>query len=109
VQSPEVLQAALLHDVGKTAVAASLWMRVLMVLLERLVPGWLERVGQEGGDGWRRHVLAYQRHAEIGAELAAQAGSSPLTVSLIRRHHHQPGPSSKDHLLAMLQEADASH
>ncbi|MGB9592995.1 MAG: HD domain-containing protein [Anaerolineae bacterium] len=72
-QDAELMQAALLHDVGKAFVRASLWRRVAHVLL------WAAR-DNPMRDG-------YARHADVGADAAERAGSSPAVVALIRRHH----------------------
>jgi predicted hydrolase (HD superfamily) len=50
-----------------------------------------------------------EHHAGWGADLANQAGATPLTVELIRRHQDSPvrNPDSQmEHLLAALQAAD---
>jgi putative nucleotidyltransferase with HDIG domain len=92
-----LLQAALLHDVGKTR--APLWLpeRVVVVLAGRYWPRLAER------SNWRPFVTA-RRHAEWGAELCAEAGAPPLTVELVRRHQTPAAPDDK--LLAVLQMAD---
>jgi len=107
-QIPDLLVAALMHDVGKAAGPPPLWVRVAVVLLERWAPRWLDRLSAGDPRGWRRPFVLYRRHAEIGAEWAAQAGCSPLTVALIRRHHDPLGSpeSEEDRLLALLQQAD---
>lgn len=107
-QPQDLLVAALLHDVGKAAGPPPLWVRVAVVLLERWAPRWLDRLSAGDPRGWRRPFVLYRRHAEIGAEWAAQAGCSPLTVALIRRHHDPLGSpdSEEDRLLALLQQAD---
>jgi hypothetical protein len=80
VTDPDVLLAGLLHDAGKgptgvgPRIAFSLGQRygTWTWRVARLVPGWsaaLDRLGS---------------HAETSAALAAAAGCSPLTVSLIR-------------------------
>lgn len=92
-RDPELIQAALLHDVGKGRQA--LWQRVAYVLLAASSPRLLRRVARPG-DGWRGALERSRRHAVLGAEAARRAGSPPRVVGLIRAHHD---PSS---------EADAS-
>ncbi|MDH7490579.1 MAG: HD domain-containing protein [Anaerolineae bacterium] len=70
----ELMQAALLHDVGKAFVRSSLWRRVAHVLL------WAAETDDRPRGG-------YARHAELGAEAAERVGSPPEVVALIRRHH----------------------
>jgi len=110
VHSPDLLAAALLHDVGKASAAAPLWMRVAVALLERLAPDWLERLSRGTTRGWRQRLSAYLRHAELGAHQAAQAGCSPRTVALIRRHHEpvERPTGEEERQLALLQEVDGS-
>jgi hypothetical protein len=77
---PAVLVAALLHDCGKGSVPV--WLRVLNVV----APWLVKAVAQDGSAGWRAAAQRLRRHAAIGAELAAAAQSSPVTVRLIRGH-----------------------
>ena len=100
---PDLLAAALLHDVGKLTVPPRLWERVLVVLGEHYFPALADRWGQGEPRGLRRGFVIRRRHAEWGAELATQAGASPRTVTLIRRHHSPPG---EDAQLAALQAVD---
>lgn len=87
---PDLLVAALLHDVGKSRHPLRLWERVLIVLAQKLFGKRMKAWGQGQPRGWRRAFVIAEQHPAWGAELAAQAGASPLAVRLIR--HHQEGP-----------------
>ncbi len=92
----ELMQAALLHDVGKAFVQTRLWHRVAYVLARGVSPQALESKGTG-------LLAAYARHAEIGAELAEQAGTSPTAVALIREHHRQIRGEPRTPFEAMLE------
>jgi hypothetical protein len=95
--NPQLLAAALLHDVGKAAARLPAWQRAIIVLLERFAPRLLARLSREGPQkhgqdlpgGWRRSFVVHAQHPEIGARWAREAGCSPLTVALIRRHQEK--------------------
>ena len=101
----EVVQAALLHDIGKTDGGLHLVYRVAIVLLQAVWPAGLRWLA--GADaGWRRPFYVHLHHPEIGARLAAEAGSSPRVVDLILSHQ-SPFKSHADmNELAALQAAD---
>ncbi len=108
---PDLLAAALLHDVGKTAHEAGslqLWHRVAVVLMRKFAPGVLEQMGRDQATTWRQPFYVQQHHAAISAELARQAGCSPRTVELIRRHE-EPADPADDPLLAALKAADSEN
>ena len=102
----DLLRAALLHDVGKTAGGRSGGMpmtvlhRVAIVLLQAygtrasgtqgIGPRWLARLAADGR-GWKAPFAVHARHAQAGAEWAAEAGCAPAVVALIRAHHGDPG------------------
>ena len=98
----ELLQAALLHDVGKgnqrtrdrVAYVVAARMRLAGTLARR---GTATRMAQAVGRSLR--------HSDVGAMLLEQAGASPRVVALTRLHHSEPGG---DGMLALLQEADAA-
>jgi hypothetical protein len=105
----ELLQAALLHDVGKTAGSASLLSRGLIVVIRGVWPSLAETLGRRPAKGWRRPFVVLATHAEQGARLAEEAGCSPLTVALVRRHEDllTDVQTDEERLLAALQAADA--
>ena len=98
----DLLAAALLHDVGKARGRVPFWTRPVLVLGKLLLPRLLARVTvypQEGRplSRWRRALSYAWYHAEVGAELAAQAGLSARTVLYIRTHHQPRGPARELH------------
>jgi hypothetical protein len=101
---PDLLTAALLHDVGKILYPLSLFERVIIVLGKHFSRRSARRWGQGKPAGFRRPFVVAAQHPGWGADLAEQAGASRRTVDLIRRHQEQP--SIDDPLLAALQSAD---
>jgi len=104
----DLLAAALLHDVAKTAgqaAALRLWHRVAVVLMQALRPSLLERIARDQPGSWRQPFYVAQHHPALGARLALEAGCSPQTAELIRSHEDRP-TGSDDPLLAALRAAD---
>ncbi len=95
----DLLAAALLHDAGKGKIA--LWHRVAFVMLDAASPSLLDRLTRPGDSSdWRETLYRCRNHAELGAGLAKQAGSSEQVVSLIREEDRD------DVQLAALHAAD---
>ncbi|WP_119065417.1 HD domain-containing protein [Aggregatilinea lenta] len=106
---PDLLAAALLHDVGKIRTAFYLPEKVLVVLVKAVAPSRYWAWGGGSAHGWRRPFAVSVQHPAWGAELAAAAGASPRTVELIRRHQDVldgPPQTETDRLLCALQAVD---
>jgi hypothetical protein len=106
---PDLLVAALLHDVGKILSPLSVFDRVIIVLGRHFLPAASRRWGEGPPRGGRRPFVVAAQHAQWGADLAEQAGASAMTVGLIRSHqeHARTEPVSRaERLLAELQAAD---
>lgn len=111
--NPDLMIAALLHDVGKIRYPLRLWERVFIVLGDKFIPRYTKSWGNSVPRGWRRPFVVAAQHPLWGADLALEAGTTPLAASLIRYHQEiHPGnnPNTlEDRLLSALQHADNQH
>jgi hypothetical protein len=121
---PDLMVAALLHDVGKSCFTLKLWERILVVLVKALLPSLAQRWGCESPitltsssselrvPGWRRAFVIACQHPLWGAELVAKTGATPLSLSLIQNHQEemtaptQAISSLENRLLRSLQAVD---
>jgi hypothetical protein len=107
---PDLVTAALLHDIGKVRAPLRLWERVLIVLGRGLFPQRASIWGYGQCRGWKRAFVVAEQHPIWGSQMAVEVGATPLTASLIRRHQspNQSEPVSplEDRLLRILQVAD---
>lgn len=109
---PDLLVAALLHDVGKSIVRPTVWERVLFVLANRIAPRQVLKWGEAEVKGWKRAFVIAHKHPEWGAELVAEHGGSPAAVDLIRNHQAVGGWTQDAELssyLTLLQSADGEN
>jgi hypothetical protein len=113
---PDLLAAALLHDCGKSRFPLQIWERVWIVLSKAFIPQQARMWAAAGLDekalrGWRRPFVVVEWHPIWGAEMASQAGATPLVIALIRRHQETlpagtQNPSQEDQFLIKLQSVD---
>lgn len=103
-QDADMLAAALLHDVGKAQGRVPFWTRPAIVLGKAFAPTLLKRLAvapsalpPQGTPHWHRSLSYAWWHAEVGAELAADAGISEQAVLYIRTHHQPHGPAAALH------------
>ncbi len=103
----DLLSAALLHDVGKAGGRVPFWTRPVIVigklcfphLLVRLAVYPREGIGLPHLQSWRRPLGYAWWHADIGADLAADAGLSERAILYIRTHHQPNGPAAALHIV----------
>jgi hypothetical protein len=116
-QDPELLAAALLHDIGKIVVPLALWEKIFIVLARNLgLESFFDRFNRGGRDtktsGFSRGLVVAERHPPRGAEQAHQAGATRMVVQLIRPPQDPFAPNLESRgaqLLAILQAADAEN
>jgi len=106
-------QAALLHDVGKVQGHIRLWHRVIVVLVQALVPSLLKDMALDQPGGWRYPFYVQSHHAQRGAAMAVQVGVEATAVALIGAHHTLPAQDGlgryEQNMLAKLQAADGAN
>jgi putative nucleotidyltransferase with HDIG domain len=103
---PDLLRAALLHDIGKADERARVGTphRVLRVVLRRVWPGLLRWLATERKLSHRLYLA--EHHAALGARAARQAGASERCCALIAAHE-ATSDATADRLLLALIAADS--
>ncbi len=82
-----LLQAALLHDVGKRNIGLA--HRTGVILLDKISLTALARVASDNAESWRHPFYVSLHHPQIGAELAARVGVEENALALIRAHQEK--------------------
>lgn len=107
---PDLLTAALLHDVGKTEAPVGIIGRSWSTVCYKLLPQQAAVWGQTAWDTasfWQRPLIVYSQHPAWSAQLAAEAGCSPRALHFIRHHQDQNlAITPETPLLQQLQWAD---
>jgi len=106
-----LLEAALLHDVGKSGGRIRLWHRVAKVLLDAVSSALSERLGSDDADSWRHPFYVQAYHPALGAEMIRAIGGDSAIAELIADHHTPVSETKRRGLdaerLTLLQRADA--
>ncbi len=84
--NPDLLFAALLHDVGKAKMPLMIWERVLIVLGFKFFRDHAIQLGRRQPSPLTRSFVAAVQHPAWGADMVNAAGGSPVLVELIKRH-----------------------
>jgi hypothetical protein len=83
LNDPDLLTAALLHDVAKGH-RMRLWHRIWGVLLQAAAPRLLQRLASPDPRSWRYPFHLHLHHAAMSAEAARAAGCSDRCAAFIR-------------------------
>ncbi|MGE5552257.1 MAG: HDIG domain-containing metalloprotein [Bacteroidota bacterium] len=100
-----LVQAALLHDIGKVQGDLTPLSRLCVGLLKRVAPKLRAKWAKRSGGWFERACYVDLHHPGRGAYMARTFGVSPEVVAVIKAHHEPPRPG-EPRLLTYLREAD---
>jgi hypothetical protein len=107
---PDLLTAALLHDVGKARYPLTLFGRSAAVVIPVIAPRLATRWKDGEPRGLRRPLVIAYHHPEWSAQDMSTAGASQRASNLARRHqslnHRVSADAEEDRLLKLLHAAD---
>jgi hypothetical protein len=102
---PDVIAAALLHDIGKLDARLGTFGRVVATVCGLVSRDMAEQWASTRG--FTRRVGLYLCHDRLGSERLAYIGSAPIVVAWARDHHQSPSSWTIDRTLAdVLKAAD---
>jgi hypothetical protein len=104
---PDLLAAALLHDLGKANGRLSLTYRTLIIVASALGARWVPRLASDEPRSWRYPLYVHLHHAALGAAWLQKAGASAALVNLVATHEQAGAPLSPE-LAAMAQALKAA-
>lgn len=90
LDDPDLIRAALLHDVGKSLGPLPVAGRVVYSACAAYAPSAARWLAEADSARWRRPFYLARHHARLGAEAVRQAGSNQNVVRLIAGHE-KPG------------------
>lgn len=88
-QDPDLLAAALLHDVGKNRSPLTVWERVWIVIASPIFSQSSKPDTSPAQVEDRNPMTVAKHHPAWGAEMALQRGASSTTAWLIRNHERK--------------------
>jgi putative nucleotidyltransferase with HDIG domain len=94
-----LIQAALLHDVGKVLGDLTPLSRIFVGLIRRIAPNLREKWANRSGNALERACYVDLHHPVRGAYMASIFGISPEVAEAIRSHHRAPGPDDSKLLI----------
>lgn len=97
---PDLLSAALLHDLGKANGRLSLIYRTFVIVANALGTRWVARLASDEPRSWRYPLYVHLHHAALGAARLQKAGASATLVNLVATHEQGRAPLSPE-LVAM--------